>query len=244
MSLTFTLTGHSNRLSADIYPPISLDTDRYEYSVCLIGFNTYNSIPNIEEGHDKFYYTTVTGQHEFVKIPTGSYELHNIEKYLQDVLASDDADEKERNDIISMKPNTNTLQCELRSVFEVDFTFEDSIGPLLGFSRKVLVAGQKHVSDMPVNIIRVNTIRLTCNLTAGSYHNGKQSHILYEFAPMVDPGYALDIEPRNLIYLPLNKNIREIDNITVDILDQDSKPVNLRNEKVVLRLELKRTRVF
>lgn len=238
MSFTFTLTGRSNRLTADIYPPVQLD-NRYEYSVALIGFHTYNSIPNIEEGCNKFHFVK-SGKTQSIELPTGSYEVSDIEFYLQTILAPDLIDSQERYEVLSLKPNSNTLTCELKSKYEVDFGQKDSIAPLLGFSKRKLKKNTKHVSDKPVNIIRVTTIRLECNVISGSFYNGKPSHTLYEFSPMVDPGFAIDIEPRNLIYLPLSNHLRMIDNITIDIIDQDSEPVNFREEQVVARVELRR----
>lgn len=52
MSQTFTLTGRTSELSTYFYPPIKLDP-KYEYAIALVGFHTYNSIPNIEEGANK-----------------------------------------------------------------------------------------------------------------------------------------------------------------------------------------------
>lgn len=236
MSLTFTLTGRSNRLSASFYPPVQLD-NRYEYSLALIGLHTYNSIPNIEEGCNTLH--LIKGKKKpAITIPTGSYEIGDIERYLQRALVPNQK-------LFSLKANTNTLKCELMSKFDIDFTQRDSIGPLLGFSKRILKGGDTlYESDAPVNIIRVTTIRIECNITSGSFYNGKQSHTLYEFSPMVDPGFAIDVEPRTLIYLPISSHLQMIDNITVDIVDQDSKPVNFRQEQVVLRLELKRKPVL
>lgn len=131
------------------------------------------------------------------------------------------------------------MHCELQSIYEIDFYQKDSIARLLGFSRKVLKAGELHESDLPVDIIRVVTIRIECNIIAGSYYTNNPSHTLFEFAPTVDPGFSINIEPRNLIFLPVNRKF--IDNISLVLIDQESRPVNFRGEEIVVRLELRRT---
>lgn len=55
-SLTLMLSGNSSNLTAEYFPPIELD--RGDYVCGLVDFQTYNSIPNIDEKNNKFYYIT------------------------------------------------------------------------------------------------------------------------------------------------------------------------------------------
>ena len=223
MSQTFTLQGSSNTLQAIYYPPI--DTSDGSYCLALIGLNTYNTIPNIEEGANKFYYDRGS-----ITIPTGSYEISDIERFLQSKL-------KEEN--ISLRANNNTIKCELKCNFDVKFKPSDSIGRLLGFSgSKTLKAKQLHTSDLPVSIIKVTSVLVECNIITGAYYDSKLSHTLYEFAPQVDPGFSINIEPKNHIYLPVNT--KSISSITLRLVDQDGNPVNFRGEKILIRLALKK----
>ena len=238
MSQTFTLKGRSNCLEAYFVPPVELH-ENYDYSLALISLNTWNTIPNIEPGKNKIYYRDLHDQKErIIKIPTGSYELADIETFIHKEICKADASEEEKNQILSLKPNNNTLQCEIKSIHEINFQPSDSIAKLLGFSNKILEANKLHTSDLPVEIIQVVTIRVECNIISGSYYSNNPSHTLFEFSPTVDPGYSINIEPRNLIFLPVNR--KRIDNITLTLLDQDSRPVNFRGEEVVVRLELRR----
>ena len=240
MSQTFTLKGRSNCLSVDINPPIQLNP-KYNYSLALISLTTWNSIPNIEPGRNKFYFT-FDGVLQEIEIPTGSYELSDLEIFLQKQIAYKSNTEGRRryelNELLSLKPNNNTLKCEIKSIYDIDFSPSGSISSLLGFSKTHLAANKLHESDRPVDIIQVTTIRLECNIISGTYYVNNPSHTLYEFTPTVDPGYSIIIEPRNLIYLPVNRTT--IDNITINLLDQDSRPVNFRGEEIVVRLELKK----
>lgn len=224
MSQTFTLRSTSSVLAATYYPPIELDP-AHTYALGLIGLHTYNTIPNIYDGQNKLYYND-----QVLTIPPGAYEVTDIELFLQNSLGGKAA--------ISLKPNNSTLKCEITSKFSIDFTKADSIGRMLGFSKKVLQPNVTHESDVTIQIIKMVTIRVECNITTASFYDGRLSHTLYEFAPSVEPGYSINIEPKNIIYLPINTS--QIDNITLRLVDQDGDPVNFRGEKIVVRLELKK----
>lgn len=243
MSHIFTLRGRSSILSVDFSNPIELDP-HYDYSLAVIGLHTYNSIPNIEDGvNNKFYYWELGDRtrEKVIKIPTGSYEISDIESYLQEKLSSGVV--KQQSDdyyYFSLKPNNNTLKCEIKSKHEINFTPKDSLATLLGYSAQVLKPDILYQSDLPVKIVKVITIHVDCNITTGAFQNNKPSHTIFEFGLKVDPGYAIDIEPNNRIFLPVNSK-REIDNITLKILDQNSEPVNFRGEEIIVRLELTRS---
>src|SRR3978361_2381906 len=232
MSITLTLASRSSELEQDISPEITLDRP---YSLALIGLYTYNSIPNIEEGrNNKFSYYKDGSLHE-IAIPEGAYEITDIEKYLQTSLKSTNNE----SEVISLKPNNNTLKCMLKCTYEIDFTAKDSIAYLLGFSNRKLAANTLHSSDRPVDIIRVNLILVECNLVFGSYLNSKQTHVLYEFKPNVDPGYAITATPAHLIYQKEQENLGSIRQISVRLTDQNSELINFRGEEIIVRLELK-----
>lgn len=236
MSCTFTLRGRSDILSANYYPPYELD-ETSEYALGLIGLFTYNSIPNIEPGCNKIYYGD---KGDFIEIPTGAYEIKNINDYVrQQILKKSNKKDTDEDPIISIKPNHNTLKCEIISKMSIDFTKPDTIGPMLGFSSKKIKSGIMQESDQPIQIIKVSTIRVNCNIISGSFYDSDRSHTLFEFSSQVAPGYAINIEPKNIVYLPVTSH-RSINNITLSITDQNGRPVNFRGEEIVVRIELKR----
>lgn len=239
MSLIFTLKSNNHILSTDFVNPVELNPD-FEYGLALIGFHGYNSIPNIEPGENKFYYTEGKNQQQVITIPTGSYEISDIETYLKQKIIPNTVRKDQHDQYFSLKPNNNTLKCEIKSEkYEIDFKPKDSIGKILGFSDRILKSKKVHESDLPVNIVKVRTIHIDCNITSGAFYNNKPSHTIYEFSVSVDPGFAIDETPTNLLYLPVVRK-REISNITLSILNQDFKPVNFRGEEIIVRLELKK----
>lgn len=233
MSLILTLKGRSSTLSIDFVPPLQLDSN-YNYGLALLSFHSYNSIPNIEAG-SKFYLATEKNKKTILDLPEGSYEISDIEAHIKKLLGVQQRNEN----IFSLKPNNNTLKCEIFSnTYYIDFRQEDSISEILGFSKKLLEPNIVHSSDLPVNIVKVRTIHLDSNITSGAFYNDRPSHTLYEFAAGVDPGFAIDETPQHLIYLPVT-NRQEIHNITINVLDQDTNLINFRGEELIVRLELK-----
>lgn len=241
MSETFILAGRSSDLSIDVRPEIILDRP---YEVGLKGLHTYNSIPNIEEGvNNKFYYWNADGEEKTISIPEGSYEITQIEKGLQDALLEESnitADDKEtREELLSLKPNNNTVKCELYSKFRIDFTASDSLGSLLGFSNRVLPAGVWHFSDKPVDINKVHLVQVFCNLTTSSHFNEEQTHSLYEFMPDVEPGWQINEQLNPVDFKDVQPNLDSIRTINVQLVDQNSRLVNFRGEEIIIRLLLR-----
>lgn len=223
-SLTLTISGNSSILEAQYFPPIELSPDR-NYALGLVELLTFNSIPNIDVGNNKFY---VSG--EVIVIPTGSYEIEDIDNYMKHILIN-------KNILIDIKPNNNTLRSEIRCNHDIDFTPADSIGRLLGFTQRILVANKTHESDLPVAILKVNALRVECSLTTGAYINEQKVHTIHEFFPFVPPGYKIIEVPSHVIYLPILNRI--IDNIQLRIVDQDGNLVNFRGEVITIRLHIK-----
>lgn len=254
MSITISLTGNTSTLVGEYFPPIELPTN---YVCGLIDFVAFNSIPNVDVYNNLFH----IGNH-VITIPVGSYELEDIDFFLNSSLR--DIDE---SIYLIIEANNNTLKTEITSSMDIDFSQPNSIGKLLGFSkRKLEVNSTKYYntdqnlqndkslevviidvnslnttklfeSDLPTHITNVNTIRIESNLTTGSFINNTSDHTIHEFPLDVPPGYKINEKPRNVIYLPVN--CQQINNITIRILNQDGELINFRGEKITLRLHFK-----
>lgn len=233
-SLTVTITGDSSSLNTYFHPEINLD-DGHSYSCCLLDFYSYNSIPNISRKNNKFYYSYMRNElvdMNVITIPVGSYEIDEIIEYLHSEFAK-----KKVN--IEIEANKNTLKCKIKNKTDaiIDFTRSDCIGSVLGFSKRLLKNGDSK-SDKLVNIQNINNLRIDCDLTSGSFHNGKNTHTIYEFNPKVDPGYKINEQPKHLIYLPVIR--RRVNTVNISIVDQDGELVDFRGEQITCRLHIKR----
>lgn len=107
-------------------------------------------------------------------LPTGSYELEEIEAIIKHILP-------DNIKTFELKANNNTIKCEILCSEAIDFSASNSIGKLLGFKSKVYEADIKHQSEMLVNISKVNCIYIESNVAIGSFNNGKQCHSIHEF---------------------------------------------------------------
>lgn len=224
----FCLSGSGSTISCDIFPPF--DTSDGDYVVGLVDLCTFNSIPNIETGkNDKFYFGD---RNQAVTLPEGSYEIDDIAKYiLQEVPLGVD---------FSLRANNNTLKAEIRCDKRIRFSKKGTIASILGFDEKDLDPGRTHVSPNPVNILKINSIRVECNIVRGSFDNGSEGHIIHEFFPAVPPGYKIVEIPRTVIYLPVN--VQKVYNITVQLRDQNGDLINLRGETLSVRLHIKKNK--
>lgn len=230
MSYTFTLSGKESILTAIIFPPIILNENE-EYAMGLINFESYNSIPNVDSTNNIFHYD----KDKKIVLPEGSYEINDIHRYLANTLSL----KKELDPVVlRLEANRNTLKCEIKCNRTIDFSKPNSIGSLLGFGKKKLEPNTLHISENPVDIFKVNSIAIECNLVNNSYNNGKQVHVVHMFYPTVSAGFKIAERPTNVIYLPINTC--KIDEIQLKITDQDGKLVNFRKELVTIRLHLKK----
>ena len=114
---------------------------------------------------------------------------------------------------------------------------DDSIGRLLGFAPRILSANVTHTSDLPVTILKINFLRVECNITTGAYINGQRVHTIHEFFPVVSPGYKIVEVPSHIIYLRIT--VQEIYHLRLKLINQDGQFVNLRGEIVTIRLHIK-----
>lgn len=233
-SITLTLTGNTSSLNSHFYPEIELD-EQYSYSCCLLDFYSYNSIPNINEKNNSLVYSKDGGKtFKKIIIPTGSYEVDAILNLL-------DEEFKARELKVKITSDKTTLKCTIYLSVNclVDFSKSDSIGSVLGFTpNHSFGPNSHHVSNRVINIQAVNNLRIDCDLTTGSYHNGASTHTIYEFAPSVDPGYKIAEQPKHLIYLPVVRH--RINTVNISIRDQEGKLVDFRGENITCRIHIKR----
>ena len=66
----------------------------FEYEAALVSLDTYNSIPNIEEGKNNTFKYWNSHEWKVISLDTGAYELENINKEIKrQMIANGDNDE-------------------------------------------------------------------------------------------------------------------------------------------------------
>lgn len=223
MSISLTISGNQSMLETFFQPPLNLE-GRYECG--LLYFSVFNTIPNINDTNNIFSYGEVNDQ---IKIPRGSYDLHDICEYLKHNVKDCE---------LKLESNINTSTCYLFCTKPINFDVNNSVGNLLGFPGTKLEANKWHASTNPMDILPVSLIRIECDLVHGSYTNGKSSHIIYEFIPDVPPSFRFLEKPKNIIYYPITNS--NISSFTIQVVDQLGDHIDFGGENIQACLHLRK----
>ena len=229
-----TVSGQTSSIQTIFNPPLFFSQGcRYEIACC--GLETYYSFPNIDEKNNKIQISIDQGKNWIqIVIPIGCYEIKAINSILKRLI-KEKGGKVEDLDLI---PNRNTFQSilTLKDIW-VDFSGEQgSLRSVLGFDPKIYRDG-RHESEHIVNILRVNSIIIHCDVIKLSRKNGIASPIIYNFFPNVGPGQKIVDKPKNLIYLPLTLSI--ISQMTVWLTDQSGEPLDLRGEELTITFHIR-----
>lgn len=233
------LSEKSTHIKTKFRPVIQLDENR-KYEMALVNLETYYSFPNIDSSNNNFRYSPDNGATwTNINIPEGSYEIVDINEYIQRIMRENGhyntaADEYN----ITLEPNNNTLKSvlDISTNYKVDFTTANSIRTVLGFNTQVYAAGYNE-SEKIINIISVNSLRITSDIIGSSYSNGLTGNIIYSFFPSVGPGYKIIEVPVNLVYLPII--LKTISLMETKLIDQNNKLINLRGEELSIRFHIR-----
>ena len=88
-----------------------------------------------------------------------------------------------------------------------------------------------------VNIISINSILVHSDIISGSYVNGSQQSVIYNFFSNVDPGMKILQKPRNLVYLLVTS--KTVNCMQTYLTDQDGRPIDLRGGHLTIRFHLR-----
>lgn len=249
-SLTVAFTGTSSVLRADFFPEIVLEPSS-SYSCGLLDFTSYNSIPNIVKDKNsdfRFKYsvdekkkdskgketTSSVSKEKTISLPTGSYEVEEILKYLK----------AEFNALkITLTYEISVAQSKVRIAFNTQVAWiGGTVLNVLGFTRESSSTFKKNESYWSENIVRitqVDVIRIECDIVHSSYINGAHCHTIHQFSNCkVSPGYKFIEVPQHIIYLPIKE--RRLRSIQISIVDQNGKPIDFRGEQISCRIHIKK----
>ena len=236
------VSGNQSSFNTLFNPKIELDRNKV-YEIALVNLETYYSFPNIDETNNIFVYSHDQGvTWTKIKIPTGSYEIDDLNNTIRfEMEKRGHYDEVNNDPYISISANSNTLKSILiiGQGYQVDFNQQNNLSKVLGFTGKKYMEGF-HESENPVNILSINSILVNIDIIAGSYVNGKTKNTIYSFFPDVSPGFKIIESPVNLVYLPLL--VDTIQNLNLSITDQDDNLLNLRDEKLTARFHIREAR--
>lgn len=233
------LSDKSTQIKTKFRPLIQLDKSK-KYEMALLNLETYYSFPNIDASNNNFRYSPDNGTTWInIDIPEGSYEIIDINEYIQRVMKENGHYNSTTNQYyIALEPNNNTLRSVLSISpnYKVDFTTANSIRSVLGFNAQVYTAGYTE-SENIIDILYVSSLRVTSDIIDASYSNGETENIIYSFFPNVGPGYKIIEIPINLVYLPIT--LYTLSSMETKLTDQNGKLINLRGEELSMRFHIR-----
>ncbi|KAE9522728.1 hypothetical protein AGLY_016875 [Aphis glycines] len=219
-------------------------TGTKDSEIALLCLQSFNSFPNINENNNKFSIQIVDDENNYtpmmcyIKLEEGCYEIEDINQRVKKQI--DDYNSENLTKLtfdISVDPNDfrSYIKCNGILHFEIPF----SMATVFGFEKRQYKPEYAiHRSEKAVNLNTINSIKVMCNIAQGSFNNHLQSHLIYEFFPSGRTGSKVIQSPPNLIYYKLNKT--NIDSITVQLVDQDQKPIDNFGETLTIVLHIKR----
>ncbi|HYT45391.1 MAG TPA: hypothetical protein VEP90_23890 [Methylomirabilota bacterium] len=242
MSYTLSFSGNSPIIDAHIHPIINLSerawtkhnvdwSHTHSWVIGLSHFSAFNTVHNITEKNNKFYFISPSKVEHVVGLTPGSYTFHKLFNTLRTILTS------YAQSTLDMRGDITTGQVYLFSETTIDFSKKDSFGALLGFNGN-LIGNQPHYSPKPLTITDKNYIRIICNIVDGSYTNGEREHVIHEFFTNLQPGYNIVERPRPIIYLPINAT--QIDRIILRLVDRNGEFIDFGPQPITIQLHLHR----
>ena len=242
-----TVTGRQSNIVTTFSPPLDFPSD-CDYEIACCSVETFYSFPNIDKTNNSMR-VSVDGGVEWlvIEIPVGSYEIRAINSTIKKLIEKKRKSGEGKKSVttttlnsLCISPNRNTLRCEMSLDRNVQVDFRGSDGTLrsvLGFEEKLYNGPGTFESEQIVNILRINSIFVHCDVITQSRKNGVTSPVIYNFFPNVSPGYKIVNRPKNLIYLPLSLSV--ISQMRVWLTDQNDNLIDLRGEELTITLHIK-----
>ena len=160
---------------------------------------------------------------------------------LEEVIESDVREKKQPYIVMTGNKSTRNVVLEIASnTTIVDFNVQNSIRSVLGFEAKKYDGGKRYESENKIDIVRVQSILVHCDVISSSHVNGTPAPVIYNFSPNVPPAEKIVCQPKHLMYVPLSLSV--ISSMTAWITDQEGRALDLRGERLTLAFHMRKRR--
>ena len=242
-----TVSGTNSRLFTRFNPPMVFDSEANSgYEIALCRLETYYCFHNIDEKNNSLNVSIDRGQNwKELKIPVGCYDITGINEALQllleEVDKNNDREKKQPYIVFTGNKNTSKVVLEIASnTTIVDFNVKNSIRSVLGFEAKKYSGRKRYESENKIDIVRVQSILLHCDIINSARFNGMSAPVIYNFSPNVPPSEKIICQPKHLIYVPLSLSV--ISSMTAWITDQEGRILDLSGERLTLAFHIRKRR--
>lgn len=219
------------------------------YEIALLQAKLWYSWYNIsaENGNNLMRYSTDAGlTWKNVTFPDGQYEISQINDYLHRIMKNNGdyfvngSGQDDWN--IDILANFSTLKVQVDIVSGSNYQLDlasSKIYTLLGFAQIVVTTSQSGTNIANINN-DINSLSIETDVVSGTYNNGLAGNVLWTFVPTTAPGTNIDINIINPVYIPVSAN--RIQSISMRIIDNLGRRVNLNSQPVTYLLALRKTR--
>ena len=158
-----------------------------------------------------------------------------------------------------IKEKTKTVNGDGDDVFPISLTFDEptfraivtldtnyrldlsksNFGKLIGFD-KVILSDERNVGSKVSNLSEdTDVLNIHCDLVSDSLVNGEESDIVFTFSTgTLRPSYNFTLEPRRVIFNPINKT--RVSSVRIYVTDGLRRPVYLDHADTAFSLILKK----
>ena len=242
-----TISGTSSRLFTRFNPPMVFDPSANSgYEIALCRLETFFTFHNIDEKNNALRVSIDCGQNWFdLKIPVGCYGITGINEALQLLVGEINKGvvQEKKQPYIVLTGNRNTSKVVLEITSDttiIDFDINNSVRSVLGFEAKKYAGGKRYESENEINIIRVHSTLVHCDIINSSRVNGALVPVIYNFSPNASPAELIVFQPKHLMYLPLS--LSTISSMTAWITDQEGRTLDLSGKRLTLAFHIRKRR--
>lgn len=250
MTLLKIVGSGGSKHSLHLEQPLHLDPNR-DYSIGLVGFYGKNCIRNVPNYikialHVKDPAKGKYGDIRNCFIASGNYSIGQIKEIIMKKVKEQfpQALKQGTEGLYFLRLNPITQRVEFKLPVDVNLfpDFNDNslnLGHMLGFlPRKdaYFPPNQTHVGESMPKMNPYKVVEIHCNLVKPTItnhnanpHSHQEADLLYMFypvSPQSDFGSMIAHEPARVIYVPLNKSIKSVQNLELEIKNEDGRKLD------------------
>ena len=223
-------------------PTLDLPNDEGKY---FLAFNRIISMAytwtNINSGYDnqKIAFSKDGGK-TFIDIDftQGVWDYQDLDQYIKEKTKTTDSDGKEVFPItLTFDEPTFRVLITLEKDYQLELT-KSNFYRLIGYKKEIL-KDERNVGSTTPNISEdTDVLNIHCDLISDSLVDGQESDIIFSFGTgMLQSSYNFVLEPRRIIFNPINKT--RISSIRLYVTDGLRRPVYLNHADTAFSLILK-----
>ena len=174
-----------------------------------------------------------------IDFPKGVWDYNDIDNYIKEKtkIVRGDGDE-EFPITLTFDDSTFRVLVTLDANYQLDLR-KSNFGKLIGFD-KVILRDERNVSPNILNLSEdADVLNIHCDLVSDSLVDGRESDIVFSFGVgTLKPSYNFTLEPRRVIFNPINKT--RVSSVRIYVTDGLRRPVYLNHANTAFSLILKK----